>query len=64
MYALCGALSERATEANFERLLQYCGRIKEEFQVLCVRDSVAKHPPLADTAEFSKWAIANADVLV
>ena len=64
LYALCGALSERASEANFDRLIQYCERIKEEFQVLCIRDSVAKHPPLADTEEFSKWAINHADVLV
>lgn len=64
LYALCGALSERASEANFDRLIEYCSRIKEEFQVLCIRDSVAKHPPLADTAEFSKWAIDNANVLV
>lgn len=64
LYALCGALSARASEANFDRLIEYCRRIKEEFQVLCIRDSVAKHPPLADTEEFSRWAIDNADVLV
>lgn len=64
LYALCGALSERASEANFDRLIQYCSRLKEVFQVLCIRDSVARHPPLADTAEFSKWAIENASVLV
>lgn len=64
LYALCGALSSRASDANFDRLVEYCGRLKPEFQVLTIRDSVARNRDLAHTNTFSKWAIENASVLV
>lgn len=64
LYALCGALSARASEANFDRLVEYCERMKPEFQVLCVRDSVTRNRDLAHTGAFNKWAVANASVLI
>lgn len=64
LYALCGALAARASESNFERLIEYCGRMKEEFQVLCVRDSVTRNRDLAHTQAFSDWAVKNASVLI
>lgn len=64
LYALCGALSERASDANFDRLVEYCYRMSPEFQVLCIRDSVNRNKALTSTAAFSQWAIKNASVLV
>jgi MoxR-like ATPase len=64
LYALCGALSARANDSNFDRLLQYCERIKPEFQVLCVRDSVMREPDLAHTQAFANWSIKNATVIL
>jgi MoxR-like ATPase len=64
LYALCGALSVRANESNFERLVEYCERLKPEFQVLCLRDSVVRVPELAQTQAFANWAINNQSVLV
>jgi MoxR-like ATPase len=64
LYALCGALANRASEANFDRLVEYCDRMKPEFQTLCIRDSVARQPLLANTQTFGNWAIKNKDVLV
>jgi hypothetical protein len=64
LYALCGALSVRASEANFDRLVEYCGRMKPEFQVLCIRDSVTRARELAHTAAFSTWAIQNSSILI
>lgn len=64
LYALCGALSSRASESNFDRLVEYCARMKAEFQVLCVRDSVTRNKDLAHTNAFSNWAVANAAVLI
>lgn len=64
LYALCGALSERASEANFDRLVEYANRLKPEFQVLVVRDSVVRNKELSHTAAFSDWAIQNASVLI
>lgn len=64
LYALCGALAQRASESNFERLIEYCDRLKPEFQVLCIRDAVVRNRPLADTQAFTNWAIANSNVLI
>ena len=64
LYALCGALSARASEANFDRMLEYCGRMKPEFQVLAIRDAVKRTPSLAQMEAFNKWAIANHSVLI
>ena len=64
LYALCGALSARASEANFERMVQYCGRMKPEFQVLAIRDSVKRTPELAHMEAFTAWAIQNHSVLI
>ena len=64
LYALCGALSVRASEANFERMVQYCGRMKPEFQVLAIRDSVKRTPELAQMQAFTQWAIENHSVLI
>ena len=64
LYALCGALSARANESNFERLTQYCERLRPEFQVLCLRDSVTREPELAHTQAFANWSIKNATVII
>lgn len=64
LYALCGALSNRASDANFDRLVEYCERLKEEFQVLCIRDSVTRQRDLAHTQAFNNWAIKHANVLI
>ena len=64
LYALCGALSERASETNFDRLVEYCLRMSPEFQVLCIRDSVSRNKALTETGAFTQWAIKNASVLI
>jgi hypothetical protein len=64
LYALCGALSARASEANFDRLIEYCDRIKPEFQVLCIRDAIARNRDLAHMDSFAVWAVKNSSVLV
>jgi hypothetical protein len=64
LYALCGALANRANENNFGRLLEYCGRLQDDFQVLCIRDAVVRNRELANTNDFTKWAIKNSEVLI
>lgn len=64
LYALCGALAERANEDNFERLIEFAMRMRGEFQVLCVKDSVIRNRNLATTKAYTDWAIANAHVLI
>lgn len=64
LYALCGALANRASPANWGNLVKYADRLKPEFQSLLIRDSVARKIELAGTPEFSEWAEKNAALLV
>jgi hypothetical protein len=63
LYALSGALAERATEANLERVVTYTSRMPAEFSVLSISHAVRKTPDLANTQAFTKWAVAHQDVL-
>jgi hypothetical protein len=64
LYALTGALSTRASEATFERIVQYGTRISPEFRVLMIRDSVTKCPAVTKTKAFIDWASDNHSVII
>ena len=64
LYALCGALSARATENNMERFVTYIERLPEEFNVLSMRDAVARNKnELAKTQAFAQWVVNHQDAL-
>lgn len=64
LYALTGALSARAEQGNWDRLVEYTKRLPVEFQVVLIRDSVRRVPELANTRTFSTWAADNSSVLM
>lgn len=63
LYALSGALAERASDANFQRVCTYCERMPPEFSVLTISYAARKTPTLASTQAFTSWAVAHQDVL-
>lgn len=63
LYALTGAIAQRATESNFERVCTYAERMPPEFSVLMVSIAARRNPDLANTQAFTKWSIAHQDVL-
>ncbi len=63
LYALSGAIAQRATVANFDRVCTYSERMPPEFSVLTISYAARKNPDLANTQAFNKWAIAHQDVL-
>jgi hypothetical protein len=63
LYALSGALSHRASPANFERLTQYVERMAPEFSVLTVSSACRRDPDLANTQAFVKWSLKHQHVL-
>ncbi len=63
LYALSGALAQRATESNFERVCQYSERMPPEFSVLTISYAARRNPDLANTQAFTKWSIAHQEVL-
>jgi len=64
LYAICGAISARASEQNMERVVRYANRMPDEFSVLMIRDSVKNDAKVADTRHFIEWASAHKDVLI
>jgi hypothetical protein len=64
MYALCGALAERANATNADRLIQYARRIPEEFGVLLVSESVRQNEDIQYTGAFVDWCSENSDVIL
>ncbi len=59
LYALSGAIAERATENNFERVCTYAERMPAEFSVLTISYAARKKPELANTQAFTKWSIQH-----
>ncbi|MFA5583019.1 MAG: hypothetical protein WDA09_02300, partial [Bacteriovoracaceae bacterium] len=63
LYAICGALSRKATAKNFENLTKYFSRLPAEFSVLAVRDCIALDAKLTETEAFTKWSAKHSDML-
>ena len=55
MYALTGALAQRAEKDNFDRVTAYLGRCKPEFQVMAVNDAKKMKPQLVNTRAYVEW---------
>lgn len=64
LYAIAGALTSRVTTDNFTTIMKYARRMPPEYQVVIVRDSLAKSKELVTTNEFKQWATDNAEVLL
>jgi hypothetical protein len=64
LYALCGALSRKASEQTIDRLVRYYNRLPAEFSVLAVRDSVQCCPAIVNSRAFVSWASDHAEVLL
>jgi hypothetical protein len=62
-YALSGALAERASESNFERVCKYAERMGGDFSVLTISHAVRKNPELSTTKAFVDWSIKHQSVL-
>ena len=64
LYAICGGLSVRANKDTFKPIMRYVRRIPPEFQVIVVRDCLAKDATLVQEEAYTSWAEANAEVLL
>ncbi|WP_028575818.1 AAA family ATPase [Desulfonatronovibrio hydrogenovorans] len=64
LYAVCELLSVRTDLDNLPQVMAYARRLPPEFSVLLVRDAARVNREIVHTPEFSRWATANADVLL
>lgn len=55
-YALAGAIANRASPDNFERVVTVAERMAPEYMVLTIRDSIRKNKDIQNTKAFIKWA--------
>jgi hypothetical protein len=63
-YAVTGSLAAKASKDNFDLICLYLERMPAEFQVLCMRTSVAMCSGVVSTRAFTQWANANANVMM
>jgi hypothetical protein len=74
LYALCGALSNKASEQTIKRLVEYANRLSDpkefsdgmprtEFSVFMIRDSVRRDPEVTKSNAFISWASKHQNVL-
>ena len=64
LYAICGALSNKASEQTMERIVTYTNRLPAEFQVLLINDCAKKDPAVCSTRAFIEWQSANSTVMI
>ncbi|WP_133663514.1 MoxR family ATPase [Paraburkholderia sp. BL10I2N1] len=64
MYALTGAIAQRTSKDNLDRINEYMDRLPVDFSVLFMSDVVKMKPEVKSTKAFVGWAVRNASVLV
>lgn len=57
LYALSGALAQRATPVNFDRVMAYANRMPPEFAVIIVRTAAQRDKLIAETKAFRQWTL-------
>jgi MoxR-like ATPase len=62
-FAVAAALAHCATDINFDRICTYLARMPKEFNVMSVRDALLRQPAVQHTPAYTRWAIANHDVM-
>ena len=60
LFAVSSGLAARSDENNFKDIMAYAKRMPAEYQVVLVRDSLAKDRDLVKTPAFQKWTQDNA----
>jgi hypothetical protein len=64
VFAVATSLSMSANADTFSRDMLYVSRMKKEFQMLYVTDTLRLNPDLENTADFIAWAVANQDIFL
>lgn len=64
LYALVGALANKADKKTFSNIMLYVNRIPAEFQVLFVMTATKKTAELKETADYINWISKNQDLLL
>jgi hypothetical protein len=63
LFAIAAGLARKATDANFDRVLQYVDRMPKEYAFYCVKDAAARDQMVTHTKAFQRFAADNADLM-
>jgi len=63
LFAVACALGRRMTVDNMQAAVTYLDRLSDEYNVLAVKDAVAREQAIATTKTFTSWAIKHSDVV-
>jgi len=64
LYAICGAVAQKASEQNMKSVVEYANRLPVEFSVLLMRDCINRDKGLVKTRAFIVWTSKHSDVLI
>jgi len=64
LYAVAGALASRAEQANFHKICVFARRMPMEYQIVLMKDALAKDRGLVQNTDFKNWAQDNATVIL
>jgi hypothetical protein len=78
MYALCGALAERADTKSFGSIVKYANRIskegvdskgrkasgKPEFSIMLIKDCLMKDPRICKSKDYIDWQLLHKDCIL
>lgn len=60
LFAMAGCISEHATVGNIDALMLYIKRLPAEFQAVCVRETLRRHPTIKTTPAARDWIASSA----
>ncbi len=64
LYAISGGIAGHVTKDNFENVMKYVNRMPKEYQVVTVKDCLARDRDLVTHGSFTNWTAKNASVFI
>ena len=64
LYAICGAVAQKASEQNMKNVVTYASCLPDEFSVLLIRDCINRDESLVKTRAFIEWTSVHSSVLI
>ena len=63
LFALCGSIAHNITPANGDALMKFVRRMKVEFQVVCLRETIRRNKAMLASPAIQKWISESANNL-
>ena len=64
LYAISGGIAGHVSKDNFDNVMKYVNRMPKEYQVVTVKDCLARDRNLVTHKSFTDWTVKNASVFI